>query len=491
MPKPSSRSTLTHERLASPRLPLNRWLTESMPRGSGALVARRTAGGVRFYYRYAGPDRRQRVVPIGPFSLVGDGKSAYTLVQARKRALELAGDQHRARDDGEDLVERRRDERAAAAAAKLALAAAKDQAAAEARAGSLGAILDFYVADLELRGRRAAADVRRLMRVHVREAHPKLAAAAAKELTSEQAVDIIATIENAGKRRTAAKVRSYLRAAYAYACSAPFNAQAPAELRRLRIPANPILATSTIKGANTRLDRHLSASELAFFLEALDDLPEYAAEDALRLALLLAGQRPLQLLRVGLHDVDLTNGEIVLYDPKGKREQPRRHAVPLTPRTRAIVERRIAAAGKRRWLFASVADSHVSIERLGELVRGISARALKDPVILEAARTEPREAGGPFQLRDLRRTAETHLVRLGVSSDHRAVLLSHGLSGIQRAHYDRHDYRPEMCAALATWEAYLDGLKARRAAIKRILEDGPSAKVIELRRPRPARARKT
>lgn len=482
-------AVLTHELLASPRLALNRWITESMGRGSGALVARRTAGGVRLYYRYTGPDRRQRVIPIGPFSTHGDGKSAYTLAQARRRALELAGEKHDADESGDDLVERRRAERDAAAEAKLAQAAAREQAAAEARAGSLEAIIAFYVEDLKRRGRRAAADVRRLMRIHVSEAHPRLARAPAKALTDEQAVDIIATIENAGKLRTAAKVRSYLRAAYAYACKARLNPGAPLQLRRLRIMSNPILGMATVNGANLARDRHLSASELAFFLEAIDELPEHAAEDALRLALLLAGQRPVQLLRVQSRDVDLTTGEIVLYDPKGKRETPRRHAVPLTARTRAIVERRIAAAGTRRWLFASVADTHVSIERLGEIVRGISARALADPIILEAAKTEPREAGGRFQLRDLRRTAETHLIRLGVSSDHRAVLLSHGLTGVQRFHYDRHDYRPEMREALSKWEAYLDALAARRKAAK--LANGPrsTAKVVPLGRSRRIRER--
>jgi len=58
---------------------------------------------------------------------------------------------------------------------------------------------------------------------------------------------------------------------------------------------------------------------------------------------------------------------------------------------------------------------------------------------------------GPFSMRDLRRTAETHMAALGISSDVRAQIQSHGLGGIQARHYDRHDYMQEKRSALARW----------------------------------------
>ena len=68
---------------------------------------------------------------------------------------------------------------------------------------------------------------------------------------------------------------------------------------------------------------------------------------------------------------------------------------------------------------------------------------------------EMKKAGelerGPFSMRDLRRTAETHMAALGISSDVRAQIQSHGLGGIQARHYDRHDYKPEKRAALEKW----------------------------------------
>ena len=81
-----------------------------------------------------------------------------------------------------------------------------------------------------------------------------------------------------------------------------------------------------------------------------------------------------------------------------------------------------------------------------------------------------QEAGelerGPFSMRDLRRTAETHMAALGISSDVRAQIQSHGLGGIQARHYDRHDYMPEKRAALALWVQRLKGV-VRVATVKR------------------------
>jgi integrase len=60
--------------------------------------------------------------------------------------------------------------------------------------------------------------------------------------------------------------------------------------------------------------------------------------------------------------------------------------------------------------------------------------------------------GEPFTLRDVRRTCETMLASMGISKDTRAQLLSHGISGVQAVHYDRHEYMNEKRAALDAWE---------------------------------------
>jgi hypothetical protein len=90
-------------------------------------------------------------------------------------------------------------------------------------------------------------------------------------------------------------------------------------------------------------------------------------------------------------------------------------------------------------LFSSTGRVALRKETVAALVKEIERS-------MEAAGKLQR---GAFSLRDLWRTAETHMAALGVSSDVRAQIQSHGLGGIQTRHYDRHDYMPEKRVALA------------------------------------------
>ena len=66
-----------------------------------------------------------------------------------------------------------------------------------------------------------------------------------------------------------------------------------------------------------------------------------------------------------------------------------------------------------------------------------------------------KTAREPFEHRDLRRTCETMMARMGISKDVRAHVLSHGLGGVQARHYDQHDYADEKRVALERWDAKL------------------------------------
>ena len=76
-----------------------------------------------------------------------------------------------------------------------------------------------------------------------------------------------------------------------------------------------------------------------------------------------------------------------------------------------------------------------------------------------AAEISASMGGESFDLRDIRRTVETMLAGLRISKDIRAQLLSHGISGVQAAHYDRHEYIDEKRVALVAWEARLDAIQ--------------------------------
>lgn len=67
---------------------------------------------------------------------------------------------------------------------------------------------------------------------------------------------------------------------------------------------------------------------------------------------------------------------------------------------------------------------------------------------------------------DLRRTARTGMTRLGVPRDHAEAAINHisGRSALERT-YDRHDYAPEVIAALTVWQAHVAGLVSASAEV--------------------------
>jgi hypothetical protein len=94
----------------------------------------------------------------------------------------------------------------------------------------------------------------------------------------------------------------------------------------------------------------------------------------------------------------------------------------------------------------------------------LRADGIKEMVkYISAAMVKAEEAREPFQLRDLRRTAETMLAKLGTGPNIRGEVQSHGLGGVQKRHYDQHDYLEEKRAALQLWASHLAVLKAGTA----------------------------
>jgi integrase len=75
---------------------------------------------------------------------------------------------------------------------------------------------------------------------------------------------------------------------------------------------------------------------------------------------------------------------------------------------------------------------------------------------------------------DLRRTARTGLTRLGVPRDHAEAAINHvsDRSQLERT-YDRHDFAPEVIAALQRWQAHVAALVAGEAG---------GAEIVQLRR---------
>lgn len=452
---------LTDAQIQSKRQP-GLWLTEALGgRGAGRLVLRVAASGERlFYFRYTDAGRRQRTVALGAYD--PSARAGLTLKRARDEALELS---RRYRDGERDLRERLEQDERAEAGRRAAEEAERERQARDAERGTLRALLDAYCEHLEKKARQAAGDARRLFARHVFDAWPEYAQKKAAALRPAEVTTVLRGVTEQGKGRTAAKLRAYMRAAYALALKAEHDATAPAVLRTFGVESNPVAVTAPLAEFNRTRDRTLTAGELGAYLRELEKLEPGPARDALELALYLGGQRPAQLLRATSADVDLTGRTLTLRDPKGRRTHgPRLHVLPLTEHAAAIVERRLEAAGEGQWLFTSGGRTHTCTETLGVYVRSIVAALCADAQLKRA-----RATLGAFELRDIRRTCETMLAALGVSRDLRAQLQSHGLGGVQQRHYDRHDYMREKRAALEAWAAQLERMKSGAPAADKVV----------------------
>lgn len=418
----------------------NRWLTETLGRGEGSLTLKITATGAHWYYVYTltGTQTIQRY-PIGPY-----GAGGISLANARDRARALAtikrtapgGDVHASLEALE--MQRRAEETAGQRQAEEAR-----QAQENAERYTLKALTEHYVQHLHASHKKSVHEVRNALKRHVLDAFPTIAATPARCVTRQEITDILRRLIEQGKGRMAGKVRAYLRAAYALGQRAASDPVAPQALVAFTIDSNPVAEVAALTQYNRARDRALSQDELAVFWRFIRQQPGVLSE-ALQVSLLLGGQRLTQLLRVAIDDYQ--DGQITLYDPKGRRTQARTHVLPVSPPAAEILDHRVQLARSLNcpWLFTSTGRVPVVESSLSHWVRDWVHRQTAIPY---------------FSVGDLRRTCETLLAGRGVTMDLRAQIQSHGLGGVQHRHYDRHAYLEEKRTALMAWSTWLVSLE--------------------------------
>ena len=423
-------TTITVRQLES--LKPGRALNEPLGYGAGALQARGTKKGPRFYYRYGTPQRR---IPLPMYDSEGRPLS---LAEARKVARQLSSRYLELYAEGKDLAEVLDRERQEAARRN------NPEPGEGSHARTFGTLMETYVRDLQSADKASASDVENTVENHIAP-HSAIWQKPAAELSLDDCLEILEPLTTSGKLTTARKVRAYIRRAYALGLRSRTSAQA-SEYRQFGIDHNPAADVATIEGASKPRERHLSLSELKALWRRISS-PDEPIGPLLRAYMLLGGQRLAQLRRATLEDI--ADDQLTLWDRKGKRQQPRRHMVPVLPEAQmAIDEMRGANLGPYLFTFTH-GESPADPSRVGKLIRRLSERMLS-----------AGELTAPFSLGDLRRTVETRLAAAGLHSDTLAQLQSHGLSGVQWRHYNRHDYYAEKLSALKTLRDLMVGDRA-------------------------------
>lgn len=467
------RERLTPTRIATWKPEGEAWLRDT--KSHLAVRARPARGGISKTFVFDSTLAYQRVrIAIGDVD-----------TWSLSDALELAQEWQKLIDEGRDPREVIREREAAEQAAKAAAAAAEEvkRAAAEAAKAeadrqaryTLRALCDAYLSALERAGKgKSAAGARSLFKCHIDQ---DTANKPARAVTAHEVAALVRRVREAGKERAAGVLRSYLSAAFNAAKRAPFDSALPADLIAFGIEHNPVDAIPAI--AVQRGDRTLAVGELRAYIGHLlrigqETGPELA-DTALLLALYAGGQRMAQLLRAKVGDFDQDTATLRLWDGKGKRTQPREHLLPLAPHAAALVAALVERA-KARETERAKQEGRVP-ELAGLWLFSTHGRVAMNPetVSNRAAEVCAGIGGEAFNVRDIRRTVETMLAALGISKDTRAQLLSHGISGVQAAHYDRHAYTDEKRAALVAWEARLEAIRQAERTPSNVVRLGQRA----------------
>jgi integrase len=302
---------------------------------------------------------------------------------------------------------------------------------------SFGDLLSAYCDMLELAGKYSFKAVRSSLVKHVKLAHPNLWKKAANKITLDDCMDIVAEIKNAGMAREADKVRAYIRTAFSEAINARSDVNAIPAMRRMKLTQNPAREMRKVKGATQAKDRALSLSEFRAYWTRIQQQPEPRRSLAM-LHIITGGQRQLQLARVTQADLDRDAMTITLLDPKGRREQPRRHTIPLLPEALELID---GITGGGDFIFScNGGDTGMNIDYLNDIAKEVCA---------DMEKAEELE-GAAFTAGTIRATIETRLMKAPyrVSSDVLARLLSHGLGGIQARHYQHDSMHDEQLEAL-------------------------------------------
>lgn len=417
----------------------------------GSLAARGLADKVRYYYQYRHDGKKSRC-PLGEHSREGDSKggadsTAYNLVGARARAIKLAAIQQ----EHGDLVGYMREKRDAASEAVQRSREDRKERQQEVRDYSLTNLCTAYWKHLEAEQKASASVVRNALKHWVIEGQPQLAERKASDVTTEDVLTILRAIIDAGHTTQTNRVRSYLSSAFTFGLGSVTDPLAASRASGFRLTSNPVAPVKRVASFERAGERVLSSDELGDLLRRLEAMNVSAAK-TVTLSLRLGGQRIEQLLAVTEADYDNDTHTVTLKDSKGRRTSARRHILPVVTTVEPLIADALQNPHPRRnGLYHGLTLSTVS-----KLVREISKKMEKNGV-------------EPFGWRDLRRTCETMLAAMGISKDLRAQIQSHGLSGVQERHYDKHQYIEEKRTALDSWNKRLDELKAGTKAAKNVV----------------------
>jgi integrase len=302
------------------------------------------------------------------------------------------------------------------------------------RANTFGAAFADY-AEERLRTLRTGAAVEAQVRKHI---FPTLESRPLREL---KRAEIFALLKQVKKNAPIGvnRVTAYVKKFFLWAIENDLVDDSPAA--SIKRPASE---------KDRARDRVLNDWEIRAFWLACSEMGAFGR--AFRF-MLVTGQRRTEIGAATWSEIDTSRGLWSLS--KARTKANRSHDVPLSYLALSITDE---CPKLGDFVFASGKSGNAG----GQVaMRGWSkAKERLDELMLTHARAdgeeEPKEIE-EWRLHDLRRTAATHMARLGVDRLVISKILNHAEGGVTKT-YDRHRYEAEKRAALDRWAAHLQGI---------------------------------
>lgn len=413
-----------------------RTLSEKLgERGAGSLMLeRRDSGIVEMYlsWRASGAQKRAKLGTL--FDLGPDGQER-GIAYWRSEALRVSAE---VREYGG--LEKRAAHHAQRAAE------AKRAADAEAAKGTFRHLWGDYVSDRRGKVREdQLRELDRILRTDL-ERFASILDTPAQEIRPHHIQTILTPIWNRGSKRQASKVRTFIRAAFAFGIAAEFSLGRTSG-RRFGIEINPADAV-TVPVLVAPGTRSLTENELAFFWNTIENTKGVGPIVAKLLKFVIAtgGQRIEQVLREPWTSFDIDKKVMRLVDAKGRGGVRRVHLVPLSDLALDILKDVSVLNGRYEWPWTTTGKMPIAVttpvHSIEKWLAHDTGRSMNIP---------------KFTPRDLRRTCAQIMQRIGVDDRASDLLQSHGVAGVVAVHYrnDAASYLPAKQTALEAFSTEL------------------------------------
>ena len=341
-----------------------------------------------------------------------------------------------------------------AAAKKVEISAGSDPAALLAeykKANTVDELLDLF---LEKHPRPLAAWTLECKRIFTKDVRPLIGRIKLPDLNRGHVRQVIEAIRDRGATTTVNRSLAALRRPFSWAVSKDL------------LTANPALNMAT-DIQETGKDRALSIDEIETFWEGLSKAA-MGERSRLVLKLVLAtGQRPGEVCGASKSELNIAEG--VWLIPAKRTKNKEAHSLPLPKLAIQLFEQAISLSGESEFIFPSRPRHGKALELTAPLKVHALSHAMRDNLKTLGLETNPATP------HDLRRTAATHMARLGIPDRSVGRVLNHGTElrrTITSRVYIHYDYVAEKRQALATWAIELSRIVG--------LSD-PQTNVIELR----------